>query len=422
MAKKNNMQKRKNKSKQKLKKHMLGIVILAFVICIMVYFLYVVIDLIISPSDVFLIKQETVSKEETVTGYIIRDEQIIESNINATEIEYIKSEGEKIAKGDAVFKYYSINKNEIKSKIEDVNLQIQEALEGTNNLFSGDVKALELQIEDKLLLLMNNNDIQDIEEYKTDIQNYINKKAKISGELSNAGTYINELMKEKENLENELSNGSNAIVSMKSGIVSYRIDGLENILTLDKMDELTKDYLENLNLKTGQIITTSVNTSKIINNFECYIAVYSDSDDAKSAKINDTLKIRLSTGEEISAKIYKINEDTNGNLLILKITNGVESLSSYRKISIDLIWWDSTGLKVPKTAIIYENGLSYVVRNKLGTLDKILVKIKKENDNYCIITNYDTDELLELGYSIEEINSMKEISVYDEIIVNPNLD
>lgn len=52
----------------------------------------------------------------------------------------------------------------------------------------------------------------------------------------------------------------------------------------------------------------------------------------------------------------------------------------------------------------------------------MLVKIVKENDSYSIVTNYITEELKEKGYTAEEISASKKISIYDEILANPDID
>ena len=96
--------------------------------------------------------------------------------------------------------------------------------------------------------------------------------------------------------------------------------------------------------------------------------------------------------------------------------------TNYRKISLNLIWWEEEGLRVPNTSIIYENGLSYVIRTKAGILNKILVKVVNENDNYCIIRNYKTEELKNMGYTAEKINNMRKISIYDEVLANPDIE
>lgn len=76
---------------------------------------------------------------------------------------------------------------------------------------------------------------------------------------------------------------------------------------------------------------------------------------------------------------------------------------------------------MPKSAIIYDNGLSYIVRNRGGYLTKILVKIRKEGENYCIVGNYDSEELKELGFTTSQINNMRQVTIYDEIVLNPDL-
>ncbi len=42
----------------------------------------------------------------------------------------IKTEGEKVAKGDNVFRYYSNNESSLVEKIAELDEEIQEALEG----------------------------------------------------------------------------------------------------------------------------------------------------------------------------------------------------------------------------------------------------------------------------------------------------
>ena len=74
-------------------------------------------------------------------------------------------------------------------------------------------------------------------------------------------------------------------------------------------------------------------------------------------------------------------------------------------------------MKVPNQALIQENGLYYVTRNKAGVQAKILVKVKKQADKYSIIEAYKNEELQELGYSAQDIRNYKKISNYDEVVI-----
>ena len=78
-------------------------------------------------------------------------------------------------------------------------------------------------------------------------------------------------------------------------------------------------------------------------------------------------------------------------------------------------------MKIPNDAIVEEDGLKYVVRNRAGYYSKILINVEKTNKKYSIVSNYDTDELTELGFSKTEITNMKKLSIYDEIMIKPDL-
>ena len=425
MAKKTSNKKssKKQKRPKSKKNNLLNTILIACVIAIVIYIAYKIISLIIAPTDMCAIEKGIVTSEEKATGYIVRDEKIAKGSNNQANMVQIKGEGEKTANNEPIFRYSGTNEEELNNKIQELNTKIQEAMLGQTDLFSGDVKAIENQIENKIEGLNSKNDIQEITEYKKDIDTYITKKAKIAGDLSKAGSYINNLVKEKEKYQKELKNSSEYVKAPISGVVSYRVDNLEEVLTVDGLKKLNKDFLEKLDLKTGQIVTSSGEMGKVINNYQCYIATILDSKEAKEAKVGKKVTLRLSTQDEINAKIsYISKQEDNSYLIVFEINECVEKLIDYRKISFDVIWWKFEGLKVPKSAICYDNGLSYVVRNRVGYHNKILVEILKESENYCIVDNYKEADLKKLGYSGEEIYSMKKISIYDQIIINPDLE
>ena len=70
-----------------------------------------------------------------------------------------------------------------------------------------------------------------------------------------------------------------------SGVISYKVDGLEDILTPSNLQNINEKLLNSYNLKTGQMVSTSSEAGKIVNNYECYIITFLDSDEALNAKI-----------------------------------------------------------------------------------------------------------------------------------------
>lgn len=420
----NKLEIEKNKKIKLKRKKMIAMIVLVLIIAYLIYAIYMLVK---QPTNKFTVEEGTVYSEETNVGYIIREEQVVKGNNYKNGMEQIKTEGEKTAKGESIYRYYSRNEENLTKQIAELDKKIQEALEGQTSINNSsiklsDIKLIENQLDGIIELLSGVTDISKMAEYKKEINNLITKKAKSVGEQSKSGTYLKELYDQRKKLETQLNSGAEYITAPVSGIVSYKVDGLEETLTPNNFSTLSKSFLEGLNLKTGQLIATNDECGKIINNFSCYIATISNSEEAKKCNIGDKVKIILSNNKTITAKVtYISQENDEETLLVLEINEQIEELTNYRKISFDLIWWSYSGLKIPNEAIVEENGLKYVVRNRAGYYSKILVKVEKTNKKYSIVSNYDTEELKELGFSSRDISNMKKLSIYDEIMLNPDL-
>lgn len=418
------MEKQKEKMERKSSKSNYKKIVLYLVIVVaIIYILYTIYLLIKQPTSTFTVEEGKLYQEETNIGYVIRDEKVVKGENYKNGMEQIKSEGERAAVNENIFRYYSSNEESLKQKIAELDTKIQEVMTNDTSLFSSDMKLLEEQIDQKVSDIRNITDATKLEEYKKEIDNLVTKKAKIAGDLSPSGSYLNQLIEERKGYESQLNSGAEYVKAPMSGIVSYKVDGLEETLTPNNFETLSKEYLESLDLKTGKIVATNEECGKVINNFYCYIATISSSEEALSAEVGDNVKVRLSNNVEVSVEITNIiKENDKEVVLILKLTEEIEELINYRKITFDLIWWSDTGLKVPNQAIAEENDLKYVVRNRAGYLSKILVKVTRQGEKYSIVEPYSTDELKELGFSNQEIASYKKISLYDEILLNPNLE
>ena len=375
----------KRKKKQKLNIRLIAAAIIALVFVIS--FTYNIIALFLNPTDTFMIENGEISSTDESIGYILREEKTFQGENYKNGIYQIKTEGQRVAKGDPIFRYYTNNENDLVEKIAKLDSQIQDALEqNKSNIYSSDIASIDSQIEEKIKLISRINKISKISEYKKEISTALTKKAKLTGELSPAGSYIKELISKRSEYEEQLNSGSEYIKATVSGVVSYRVDGLEEKLSINNLSEITEKYLKNLKLKTGETIPSGDESGKIVNNYYCYIATVTDAEEANQVKINDTIKLALSTGDEIKAKVYQISEQESGDkLIIFKITDCVEKLISYRKISIEIIWWSANGLKVPNSSIAQKDGMSYIVRKRVGYSDDILVKVLKESEDYSII-------------------------------------
>ena len=387
-------------------------------IIVSLYIIYAVYLIIRTPTDTITVENGTLTAEESSTGYIIRDETIVKGKNYKNGINQIILEGEKAAKNQTIFRYYGKEETKLQSKIDEVNEKIQKALEKENLFTSSDIKNLDDQIDSKLQDLKTMNDVKNLSEYKKQLSEIMLKKATIAGENSKSGSYIKKLIEKREKYEKQLIEGSEYIVAPKSGIVSYRVDGLENVLKTDGFEELNESKLNELDAKTGQIVSSSSEEGKVINNFNIYIATVLDSLPAKQAETGKNVLITLASGEEVNATIHYTKVQDNGKVLIIfKINTLTDELRSYRKISFNITWWRFAGIKVPNDAIIEdENHSKYVLRKNSAGTTKCYVKILKTNEKYSIISSYSVEDLTALGI---DINTYKGINIFDTIMLYP---
>lgn len=418
------MQKKKNNGN-------LIFVVLSLFIIMLVMLIIGIIRLVIQPTETTIIRNGELTKYEEVVGYVIRDEQVVDTSEYEGVMQKTLDDLTRVKNGGIIATYVSSSEQNLMKKIEEVDAKIQETMESQKTIYNNDAKALDASIQ--ILLydnLRNNKDITAINESKIKLNENIKKKAQIVGELSPVGSKLKELIDERTKYEKQINDAKKELHSPKAGLVSYRIDGFEEILTTNSISNLTIGALNSLKINSNQVIASSKTKVKVVDNFSCYIAIFMKSAESKEAKLDDKLYLRIEniSNELIPATVEYISEEENGRLLFLKIENGVELLTKYRKLNLDVVWWNYSGLKLHKSLIgskdvTTSNGnlisnVNYVTIKKAGYEDIAYIKVIKEFGDYAIVDNYSDEEYLELGFAEEEIKNFVTLKLYNEVVVN----
>ncbi len=441
-------------AKQKKKRLNQNIVLVALSIMIigLVFFVVSLVRLFQKPASTVMIKNGELINYEEFVGYIIRDEDVVDTSSYDGIIKTAVSDAERVSKGAPIMNYVSKAEEQLMEKIAELDTKIEQAIESQQTIFTNDVKILDTEIENYIYSnLRNSNLLDSTREYKNIINEKVEKKAKIVGELSPAGSELKSLIQERTKYETELNDAEKAVYATKAGLVSYRVDGYENILTPASFSELTTDYLKSLKTTKDQVISANSNKVKLVNNFCCYIAIPLGEDGLEKITLNETTYLRFeSTGDRlIPATVEYMSTEEDGILCIFKINSNVEELTKYRKVSVDVVWWRTKGLKVNEDVIHYTelqvpSGEEKVIQSgdetivvetsgdatvtktiKIPTVTvkkayydtEVFVKILKSAKGFVILDNYTAEELAEMGVSQEMIDNRGTIKLYDELLV-----
>lgn len=451
-------------AKQKIKVNKKRLFLLYVAIILMIWFVISIVRLFEKPVNTVLIKKGELINYEEVVGYIIRDEELIDLSNYEGIVKSEVPDATRVSKGSAILKYVSKSEEQLMEKINKLNDKIEVAKESQQTIFSNDVKIIESEIENNIYSQIKNNTSLDlIKENKKYLNEKIYKKAKIVGELSPAGSELKSLIEERTKYEKQLNDAEKSLIAPKAGLVSYRVDGFEDILTYDSISDLTSETLSKFKLSLDQTIPSDTKKIKIIDNFKCYIAVPMSSEEASQAMLNDTVYLRFSNSDDslVPAQIDYISNEEDGTLLVFKINSNVEELTKYRKISLDVVWWRSTGLKVNKE-VLFDTEIEVTVSGEdlleeneiqlddLGDLsttsgddetfekpqlvtkiikiptvtikkaygeENIFVKILKETEEFVIIDNYKDSELIQMGINESLLENRRTLKMYDEAVM-----
>lgn len=401
--------------KKSFKNVFLKVLLIILSVVVVSYLVVNTIRFIKSPNDTYVVEKGVLNLKESAEAYVIRNEIVLQGANYKNGMEKVVTEGKRVAKGDPVFRYYVNGESSIKNEIAEIDKKIAEAQKNEKINYTTDIEVLKNKIRDLEEKIYQTNNIEEIDKYKKEINDYTYKISTIVGNSSQAGSYLKELVDQKTVYLNKLTDGAEEVKSDYSGTISYRIDNLESVFTANDFSYLKKSFLNDLNLKTGQLIETNNEKGKVITEFACYLAIEMNSNAAKEAKVGAKAKIELDVDSRFNAEVVAINDEADGRIIVFKINDLPEKLINYRKITVSIIWWETTGLKVPNSALIDKNGEKYVERNRAGYSAEVLVKVLQQNDSYSIVDNYSSKELQEKGYSYSEIQNRYTIKQYDKI-------
>ena len=83
------------------------------------------------PTDVFVVANGSLSYEESTEGYIIRDEVVLQGENYKNGMVQVLSDGERAAKDEIVFRYYSNSEDTILEEITKLDEEISEIIESS---------------------------------------------------------------------------------------------------------------------------------------------------------------------------------------------------------------------------------------------------------------------------------------------------
>ena len=347
-----------------------------FIIGIGLYTLFTLtVDAIESNIDTMVLEKEEVELKINTKGLFLREEYLINLDTEG-KVEFLVDDNTKVA-NDEIIALINTDKIKIDNNKNEVD-KLDQELETLKNSLDKSV-----------------SDIQ-----KKVIQNNINEKENQLEILKKlGGEYTHE------------------IKAPSSGIISYEYDNNEDKYTLETINNIEKQDIQN---EVNNYIGIGINDNnikydepimRIIKSNSNYLIISLSEEENELMKDKNTITIK-NENMNIMCEIDEIYKKQDYYIYKLKIREENIQIYDTRVSEFDIIYKKANNIKINKNCIVEEKGKIGVYKVDSETNKIYFVEIKGKI--------YEDKEYMYVDYEDNILKGIDSIEIYDEIIINPN--
>lgn len=315
----------------------------------MIIFLYIVIMLIsfaVKESVNYTIAETGIlSHSAQYQGLVIRDEIVMTSN-DSGHLKYFFPEGARVRNNNPVFGV--VTDPSMMALLDEQIFKANQNLSAADPIFDESYEFLRNRIKN-YVINQHNQAFGYTYEAKKQIENDITeiRNTVIIQQSKNEGSdsHINLL-------ENQYNEAVSLVKASRSGLISYKIDGLEHIsIDTFKLGDIKL-------VPTVQDTTTKTMTEanqpvfKIVDNYLWYIAAEIDDECEKQIEGKNYIGVDFVDKDlQLDVKIYDVIDDNGKTYLILEIDRMVNQFLSDRNVNFRITYENYQGIKIPEAAV-----------------------------------------------------------------------
>lgn len=336
-----------------------------------------------------------VEHEKSFSGeaYFIRRETVYTAQTTGTFYTHA-TEGSRVGKDRLLATVYNgIVDDRQLQELSNIDRKIEELedfkKESSFQIDKSDKENLLKNFRGSILEAVRSGDLSDIPRIKNYMKSIIS-----DAEIPDMDNEIASLRENKLSIERSITSSKRDIFSDCSGIFSANIDGMENILTADKINEYSlSDFdsieYEPINAEKRITANSGDEVCKVIDNHTWYVMAKLPFSEVEELKEGDSVVLRFGAvpGVEPSAKIAHISEDGSGFVVVVfESDKYIEGIFSIRKSDITVVLEQYRGYKIPVHAVRVKDGQQGVmVKYGLNEIFKPCEIIYTDTENDWVI-------------------------------------
>ncbi|MBO4468642.1 MAG: hypothetical protein J5766_05015 [Clostridia bacterium] len=388
------------------KGRVLKIVIIVFALFFVGHQLYAALySPITTESAEYYVADEGISAKAT----IIRQETIVTSDAAGSHHFRIQN-GSRVSKNGVLADIYANDSDSLAvSKLDNLNERISdlEEITGYNDASAADISLIRQDVVESVndyVRAASTGDYFGASDYEKKLLFSINRKQFVTGETTDFSGQLEALKAEQASLS---ASQPAPVASLRSAVSGYfvsSVDGYENVLTTQKLDEITPEKLEGMKPESAPENVVG----KIASDDDWCIAVTLSVGEASKYKVDDDLlvKLKLRNNSQIDVKVKQINVSSKADkaVVLMSCLQMNKELASVRTADINIVSREYKGLKLSRKALRVVKGQSGVYVVSGMSLKFVKVDVIYSTDDYIVCKQEETD-------------NKKVLRLYDEVVV-----
>ncbi len=390
-------------------------------VILVIFVVYQIFASLYNPISTEIVTQFETTDGINITGVIIREETLVKNPHSGT-MHFEIEDSERVSKDGVIANVFGTEEQSY-AATEIVSLENEikniEEIQKYNDLNAVDLGLINSKMYSSLNEIIRTAGIgnfANITEHKEALLTLMNRKQIATGVVVDFSSQLSGLNSRLSALKAQLGTPLGTIKAEKAGYFLSVTDGYENILTPDKIDEITPEFLEGLSpqkTEDKQVI------GKLVSDYTWYIAASVSINDSLQFKTGEELIIQtqLQNCPEVTVTVDRVNMSMSEDKAVVVFScNQINSeLSTVRSSTMTVVKNTYSGLKVSSAALRFQNESSGTPdgTGSISPVTGVYVVTGMTARFVPVNIIYSSD-----GYAICELsNEDGSLKLYDEIIV-----
>lgn len=381
-----------------------GYIRLAMLVLLLVFAVRSLAGIRSNALETVLVQYGEVKIEEETKGVIIRNERLIKAPISG-KVSFIAQENVKVPVNA---KLLEVKRDRIDEETIRRYNEINQKIEALNNMDSENTgvevgRGIHQYLSNISYLILSGN-LLPVYYEKERLTREISK----STALDSSGSNLDTLIQEKEKIEEVIEDGIKVEHAEFSGVPVYTLDGYEEVLTVEHLDEVDLSKLKpadsfRINIQDG--VKAGEPVLKLVDNCKWHIATELTREFGENLKEGSRISVRFIDKEDatVDARIERLSDGNNGIVAFLEIKDYVPGMLEERFVNISVIRNRYRGYVIPVNAIAQKGDGAEVMVLQGGKIVAKKIVVKGSDGENAVV------ESGQEGYKLK---------LYDKVIIN----